>query len=249
MNAKIVGTVTLNREYAFRDASYETAAWWREIRCGPQTVPITAYDVEKGRVGGSVYAGFSGAVVEDYFPSLWGGVPVSSKPYDTRQHAGQQAEARWSCYAYEFVKLLLDGGASEDGLYTVALDQSFEIRREFHFQTHWYGTQELDESFGKTSPRHFLQIRGTYDSGRYPLTEIIRDAEESARYYAERANPEQYRKETWKRLYAPEKPELDKYQAAADAYAQLLYRLYVLRDDLEGRDGAVYYEIAIPRYE
>jgi hypothetical protein len=71
-----IGTVELTETKTFR-RHYETAAWYKDIQCEPQKSEIKLVDDYW------LIYGWNGIVVDDYFPSLFGGVAVG-KPYQPK---------------------------------------------------------------------------------------------------------------------------------------------------------------------
>ena len=84
----IIGAVKVNKPFVYRDANYETAAWWedREAQVGVHPVYLTrSYHHPKNLV---IRAEIKAKVVDDYFPGLWGGVRISNEPYKPK-HLGE----------------------------------------------------------------------------------------------------------------------------------------------------------------
>lgn len=106
-----IGTATLLKTTTFHDASFETAAWWQDVKCEPQTVPI--HGQEQGTPGAIYYLtpgwSFEGEIVDAYFPSLWGGVPIGSGD-PTGGKIGLRASRHFHPYDYILCEVLLDRG-------------------------------------------------------------------------------------------------------------------------------------------
>ena len=84
----IIGAVKVNKPFVYHDASYETAAWWedREATVGVHPVYLTRnYHHPKNLM---LKAEIQAKVVDDYFPGLWGGMPISREPYKPK-HVGE----------------------------------------------------------------------------------------------------------------------------------------------------------------
>lgn len=79
-----VGTITLKVPTAFRKL-YECAAWYRDVRCLPQTVDLYVSSMSGGQPYFMSWR-FEGTIVDEYFQSLWCGVPVG-KAYKA-EHIG-----------------------------------------------------------------------------------------------------------------------------------------------------------------
>lgn len=85
----IIGAVQVNIPFEYRKSDYECAAWSEDHQAQvgvhpvylgrsyhyPQLLTITAHIRAK--------------VISDYFPGLWGGVPISREPYQTK-HVGEE---------------------------------------------------------------------------------------------------------------------------------------------------------------
>jgi hypothetical protein len=75
-----VGLVKINKSWVHRN-QYECAAWYedREIVLG--TYPLTLEVSRHSPKALQLACKLDAVVVDDYFPSLWGGVPINRKPY------------------------------------------------------------------------------------------------------------------------------------------------------------------------
>jgi hypothetical protein len=88
---KQVGFVQVNKPIVYVNNNYECAAWWEERTSKTGVYPLFL----KKRNGYSadfiVVAEIPGTITDDYFPALWGGVPVSNKPY-TPKYVGRESQ-------------------------------------------------------------------------------------------------------------------------------------------------------------
>lgn len=85
----LVGAVQVNKTFIHHYASYECAAWWedREAQLGAHPVYLSrSYHHPKHL---TLTAHIKAAVVNDYFPGLWGGVAISREPYKPK-HIGEE---------------------------------------------------------------------------------------------------------------------------------------------------------------
>ncbi len=79
-----IGFVRINKPIIYTDQNYECAAWWEERTSETGVFPLLlrpANDLYPERLELDVSASVPAVVSNDYFPALWGGVPVSSSPY------------------------------------------------------------------------------------------------------------------------------------------------------------------------
>lgn len=84
----IVGAMQLNKTYVFHDQSFETACWWEDSEAQLGIYPIylsRAYHHPKYL---TLVAEIKAKVVDDYFPGLWCGMPISREPYKSK-HVGE----------------------------------------------------------------------------------------------------------------------------------------------------------------
>lgn len=77
---KEVGKVQINKPIIYTDRGYECAAWWEERKSDLGVFPLVLVK-DRYLDDYSVMAKIPAIVTDDYFPALWGGVPVSNKPY------------------------------------------------------------------------------------------------------------------------------------------------------------------------
>jgi len=83
--------VQVNKTWKHDKRDFECAAWREEWETVKGVYPIT---LEADRYGAlSLIAKIGAVVIDDYFPSLWGGMPVSNKPY-VPKHLGAARELR-----------------------------------------------------------------------------------------------------------------------------------------------------------
>jgi hypothetical protein len=76
----VIGSITVPEGYEHTKQDYETAAWWSRIAVvpGEYNLVATFNDLTPDKV---YWVSFSlcGTVVDEYFASLWGGVPISGE--------------------------------------------------------------------------------------------------------------------------------------------------------------------------
>lgn len=80
----IVGAMQLNKTYVFHKNDYETACWWENSEAQLGVYPIylsREYNHPKHLI---LFAEIKAKVVDDYFPGLWGGMPISREPYQPK---------------------------------------------------------------------------------------------------------------------------------------------------------------------
>lgn len=87
---------------------YETAAWYKTIRLDKGEHPISAEFRNENEIVDLVWFSIPGIVVEDYFQSLWCGVPIGGR-YDLNKNKGKQATWRSSFYCHALAKNLIEG--------------------------------------------------------------------------------------------------------------------------------------------
>ncbi len=112
MNKTQIGWVVIEKDTIFHDAGFECAAWWQDILVKAGKYPAYVIDMSFRRdnqVDGyiaSVWAELEGTITQDYFGSLYCGVPIST--YDNKKNAGKKASYRWHSYLYEMADNMLD---------------------------------------------------------------------------------------------------------------------------------------------
>lgn len=108
---KQIGWYTINEDTVFTNSDFETAAWVERIACKAGKYPVYVYDYrinDDGKVSGHIgmgHVGIPGAIVSDYFGSLFFGVPIGS--YDETQNAGKPATYRTQQYLYAIADEIL----------------------------------------------------------------------------------------------------------------------------------------------
>lgn len=82
---EILGTIHLDKETEHYDHNYQVAAWWRRIMLLPGDYPVVV-DAHS-----PMYATVlvNARIEEEYFPSLWGGVPVETGNDRRYAHQGE----------------------------------------------------------------------------------------------------------------------------------------------------------------
>jgi hypothetical protein len=98
MNQRIeCGTYRVAEKKVYHYAGYECAAWSQDVEVAAGDYPVVAL-VEGSHVKYFLVT-LPGVIVEDFFPSLFGGMAIG-KPYDTKQNAGKSATYRIQCDDY-----------------------------------------------------------------------------------------------------------------------------------------------------
>lgn len=93
----------------FRDAGFETAAWWQEIAVEPGSYPVYV-SVLDGCLGWFTVK-LPGVIVKDNFQDFFGGMPIG-KSYDTHQNAGKHATYHVRARAYDVLAEVARNGSS-----------------------------------------------------------------------------------------------------------------------------------------
>lgn len=108
-----IGWYNLNESRTFTN-SFETAAWYEEVRVPAGRYPVYVYDA-RFRDDGELtcrspemaYVPMDGVIESDYFGSLFFGVPISH--YDTAQNVGKASTTSVDKRLYELAKDVLSG--------------------------------------------------------------------------------------------------------------------------------------------
>ena len=109
---KQIGWYSLKEDTVFRNAGFETAAWYEDIlvKAGKYPIEVSHYKVrDNGIVDGwvsSAYIYMDGVITEDYFPSLFFGNVVTD--YDTTKNAGKESTYRMMPYLYQIADSILE---------------------------------------------------------------------------------------------------------------------------------------------
>lgn len=85
----IIGAVQVHTAFRYHKADYECAAWWEDHEAITGVHPVYLSRNYHSPKDLTITAEISARVVNDYFPALWGGVSVSSKPYEPK-HLGEK---------------------------------------------------------------------------------------------------------------------------------------------------------------
>lgn len=99
----LIGAVQVNKTFIYHDNHFETAAWWEdhEAQLGVHPVYLTReYNYPKHL---KLTAQIKAKVVGDYFPGLWGGVPISREPYQPK-HIGEERIIRQGIEVLEAIE-------------------------------------------------------------------------------------------------------------------------------------------------
>jgi hypothetical protein len=103
-----IGTVTLTVQRTFHDAGFQTASWWRDVDCQPQTVDLLSN-------GYYVKWQFEGVITEDFFGSSYGDMPIGT--YDRTKNAGKAASKHVHSYAFSWAERQYHGEPTDGIIY------------------------------------------------------------------------------------------------------------------------------------
>lgn len=80
-----VGYIQVNKPWTHHNNNYECAAWYEDCVSIPGVYELTLE--VNALVPQDLYlkAKINAVVTDDYFPSLWGGVAISNKPYERKR--------------------------------------------------------------------------------------------------------------------------------------------------------------------
>lgn|SRR5574337_614750 len=148
----IIGAVKVNKPFVFHDASYETAAWWEDRQSCEGVHPVYLGRSYLHPRNLTITAHIKAKVVDDYFPGLWGGVPISREPYKPK-HIG---EDRTIYQGIEVVDAIERTGWSPDSdldwfihpsWWKLFTDEAVtELRKAHHnFPDFWQAWDKLDK--------------------------------------------------------------------------------------------------------
>ena len=103
-NYPIIGAVLVNKAFVEHYDRYECPAWWEDRQAIPGVYPVRLQKSDYVPHYYQAVAEISARVVDDYFPALWGGVAVSSKPYQSK-YIGQSRTILQGKKLVEAIKL------------------------------------------------------------------------------------------------------------------------------------------------
>ena len=113
MKSKQIGWYHLKEDTVKCNNGYECAAWYENIAVKAGKYPITVhnYKIDKeneihGHVD-SAYVSMPGIIVDDYFGSLFCGVPVGT--YDCKRNEGKESTYHFSSYLFMVAEAILEG--------------------------------------------------------------------------------------------------------------------------------------------
>lgn len=78
---KQIGFVQINKPVVYMDKGYECAAWWQERTSVNGVFPLYLKKKDNYSKHYNVVAHIPSIITDEDFTSLWGGVPISNKPY------------------------------------------------------------------------------------------------------------------------------------------------------------------------
>lgn len=103
-----VGFIRINESFVHHNSNFECAAWWEDSRIETGVYPLILNERSQVPNNLNLIAKLKAKVVDDYFPSLWGGLPIGSKPYQPTR-LGQE---RIITYNYDIVEAINNTGYS-----------------------------------------------------------------------------------------------------------------------------------------
>lgn len=106
---KNVGFIQVNKPIVYVDSSYEVACWWEERTSKTGVYPLTLEKADRYSADFNVVAKVPGIITDDYFPALWGGMPISREAYKPK-YVGQ--ESRAILVSANLTKAICDTGIS-----------------------------------------------------------------------------------------------------------------------------------------
>ena len=131
MDKRQIGWFILKQDKVYCDNGYECAAWYENIavNAGKYPLMVNRYDTRPdGQVGSRgvdmASVALDGVVVDDYFGSMFCGVPVGT--YDCKKNAGKRSTYYWRWYLYGIAHDLLDGKTNDE--YSIELLPEYEAR-------------------------------------------------------------------------------------------------------------------------
>ena len=77
----VVGYVKINKSWVNHNNSYECAAWWEDSSIKEGVYPLILKKNNFAPYNVYLEARLEAIVIDDFFPALWAGSPISNKPY------------------------------------------------------------------------------------------------------------------------------------------------------------------------
>lgn len=85
-----VGFVRINKSSIHHNNSFETAAWWEDSEIQKGVYPLILQENRHAPLNLFLSASLDAVVVDDFFPNLWGGMPLSKEPYQSRNKGSKR---------------------------------------------------------------------------------------------------------------------------------------------------------------
>lgn len=145
-----IGWYNLKEDKVFHDNGYECAAWYENIAVKAGRYPITVVDYKvkhfddenrkrfNGEIDGhigSAYVTLDGTIVNDYFGSMFCGVPVGT--YDEKQNTGKPSRYHMHIYLYDLAKKVYNGSDEYELL------PEWEARQTGSYISDWDGSEHF----------------------------------------------------------------------------------------------------------
>ena len=137
MRDLIIGTATLATDTSFHDDRYECIAWWRCIRCQPQTVNLVLSDYIGSQ---TLHIAFQGITKDANFTSYCGGVAYGN--YNKQDDLDRQVKFNAMLRVYAVMNSAF-AGLTFDSRYSLSLDPdiigvlAFDFEHKTGLQTHY----------------------------------------------------------------------------------------------------------------
>lgn len=153
-----IGWYHLREDKVFHNNQFETAAWYENIAVKAGKYPVYVYDIrfdESGRMHGhidSAFVCFDGVIVDDYFGTLFCGVPIGE--YDTEKNKGNKASYSQHWYLYDIGDSRFDDANSPFELFP-----EYEARETYrYYRDYWWGMENYDKgnNYGVYHYVHFI---------------------------------------------------------------------------------------------
>lgn len=111
----LIGYRILKEDTVMVKNDYECAAWYERLLVKAGKYPIYAYrlshymkdGVYVTEVDWSNYIHYEGTIIDDYFGTLYCGVPIST--YDEKKNTGKKTQYSQHIYCYSLAKAVLNG--------------------------------------------------------------------------------------------------------------------------------------------
>lgn len=101
---KVVGWVKINKPWTHHISNYECAAWWKDVEIQQGIYPLILKKKHLNPYSLHLETKLTTAIVDDHFPSLWGGVSISNKPYVCTS-VGKVEDIHWAFNLVEAISV------------------------------------------------------------------------------------------------------------------------------------------------